>query len=73
MLGDGKLSLMQALEILYKGIQDEVQIRERNQEMALVAQSTTTVQVLTKVESINSQIGALMGLEKSTMVGFVIA
>lgn len=72
MLEDGKLSLLQAMETRFNGIQDEVQICKRNRESALVAQDATTMQVLTEVESINLQIGALKGLEKS-MVGFVIA
>ena len=63
---------MQALEIQFYGIQDDVRICERNRETALVAQDATTMQVLTEVESINLQIGALKGLEKS-MAGFVIA
>lgn len=63
---------MQALEIQFNGIQDEVQLCKRNQDINLVAQDATTIQVLTEVESINSQIGALKGLE-SSMAGFVIA
>ena len=57
---------MQALEVQFNSLRDEVQTRERSRETLLVAQ------VFTEVESINSQIGALKGLENS-VAGFVIA
>ena len=57
---------MQALEVQFNRIRDEVQTRERSRETLLVAQ------VFTEVESINSQIGALKSLENS-VAGFVIA
>ena len=63
--GKGQTSLAQASENQYKSIRDEVQVHGRNQERALVAQNTTTIQVRTEIESISSQIGALASSAKS--------
>lgn len=71
-LFDGKASLSQALEHQFEGIRNEGQIRGRHHEKALVVQNTTTMQVLTEVENVSSQVGALVDLEKS-MAGFVLA
>ena len=69
LLGEGQASVEQALENQCKGILDEVQVRGRKQENALIAQNTTTTQVLKDLENINSQMQALLISEKS-IVGF---
>lgn len=71
-LGDGQLSLEQALTNQHAGIREEGQVHQRDQEKALEAQSTTTRQVLREVESMNSHVGTLVGFEQS-LLGFALA
>ena len=63
-LGDGQASLIEALQNQYKAIRDEIQVCGRNQKKAVIAEKTVARQLLTGVESIESQVQALMGLKK---------
>ena len=58
-------SRFKSLEVPCGGMRDEVQVHRRNQERAFVAHDTTTTQVLTEIERINSQIRALPSSAKS--------